>query len=445
MLQAIVKREILEYFMSSKFFIGICLTVVLVGFSTFINIGDYLQRQQDYIDAKRSLVNEDDSSVKIFRKPQILSIFAQGKDRELGNRIEISELDFPIQSSGYMGEHASHHQRYMSGFASIDFAFVVHVVLCLMTIFLVYNSISEESSQGILRLILANALPRGQLLFGKFLGGIFVILSSLTIAMFVAVLIMILHPGISLDSKSSLAILGMWWASAFYLSTFFTLGLMASTIFSRPSITLLVLLQIWIIIVVIYPNVSVILSKHLLTLPSSDKLSDRKRALFEPYEQEYNKATRVFHNMVTSGQMNPEISKKNFEACAKRTELSHQVDNEYSRQLTRQVHLAQNIAIFSPSVLYNGIMQRLARTDIREYDKFMEGVERYWHKVVEKSGLLYTDFEAYKEFKLPEFTYTTRSVTESIVCMLLQWIILFLLSIVFFVAAHTVFMKKDIG
>ena len=444
MLKTIVQREILEYLKSSKFLIGLCLTVVLVGISTFINIGDYLQRQQDYIDAKRSLKSEDDSSVKIFRKPQILSIFVQGKDRELGSRIEISELDFPIQSSGYMGEHTSQHHRYVSGFASVDFAFVVRVVLSLMVIFLAYNSISEERVQGTLRLTLANPLSRGQLLFGKLLGGIFVILGSLTIATLIAVLVIVLHPAISLDGDLFLRILGMWGISALYLGAFFTLGLMASTIFNRPSVALLVLLQIWIIIV-IYPNVSVILSQHLLTLPSSEKLSDRQRALFEPYEQEYNKTTRAFHNMVTSGQMDEEISKKNFELSAQRTELFHQADNEYSQQLTRQMHLAQNIAIFSPSVLYNSIMQRIACTDIREYDKFMEGVERYWHKAVEKSRLLYTDFEAYKEFKFPEFTYTIQSVTESIVCMLLQWIILFLLSVVFFVGAHAVFMRKNIG
>ena len=46
MLKAIVQREILEYLMSSKFLIGLGLTVALMGMSTFINIDDYQQRQQ---------------------------------------------------------------------------------------------------------------------------------------------------------------------------------------------------------------------------------------------------------------------------------------------------------------------------------------------------------------------------------------------------------------
>jgi len=444
MLKAIVQREILEYLKSSKFLIGLCLTVVLVGISTFINIGDYQQRQQDYLDAKQSLKGKS-VIIEIFRKPQILSTLVQGKDRELGSRIQITYWSLPNQTSGYMGEYASQHQRYVSGFSSVDFAFVVRVVLSLMVIFLAYNSISEERTQGTLKLALANALPRGQLLFGKFLGGLFVILGSLTIATLIAVLVMVLHPAISLDRELFMRILGMWGVSALYLGTFFTLSLMVSTIINRPSVALLVLLQIWIVVIVIYPNISIILSQHLMGLPGSEELADRRRALFEPYEQEYNENRQAFHEMVESGEGNKEISIKNVEVSAKRTELYHQVDNEYSQQMTRQMHLARNIAIFSPSVLYNSVMQRLARTDIQESDKFMEGVERYWHKVVEKSRLRYRDLEAFKKSTFPEFTYTTQSAAESIVRTLPQWIILFLLSVVFFVAAHTVFMRKDIG
>ena len=444
MLKAIVQREILEYLKSSKFLIGLGLTVVLVAMSTFINIGDYQQRQQDYLDAKQNLESRG-IDVKIFRKPQILSTLVQGRDRELGSRMEISYLNLPIQTSGYMGEFASQHHRYVSGFSSVDFAFVVRVVLSLMVIFLAYNSISEERARGTLRLVLAHPLPRGQLLLGKFLGGLFVVIGSLTIATLIAVLILVLHPAISLDSDLFLRIMAMWGISALYLGAFFTLSLMASTIINRPSVALLVLLQIWIVVIVIYPNISVILSRHLFNLPVSEELADRKRAVFEPYEKEYNESRQAFHKMVESGERDMELSKRNFELNAQRTELFHRIDSEYSHQLTNQMRLAESIGMLSPSVLFNGVVQRLAGTDIREFDSFMEGVERHWHKYIEQWSLRYTDFEAYKKSKLPEFTYTTHTIAQSIAQTLHQWTILFLLSVVFFVTAHTVFMKKDIG
>jgi len=55
MLKAIIQREILEYLKSCKFLIGLCMSMVLVGIGTFINVGDYRQRQQDYLDAKQNL------------------------------------------------------------------------------------------------------------------------------------------------------------------------------------------------------------------------------------------------------------------------------------------------------------------------------------------------------------------------------------------------------
>ena len=444
MLKAIVQREILEYLMSSKFLIGLCLTVVLVVISTFINIGDYQQRQQDFLDAKEGLKKQR-ISVKIVREPQILSTLVQGRDRELGSLIDISYLYLPIQTSGYIGEYASKHHRYVCGFASVDFAFVVRVVLSLMVIFLAYNSISEERTQGTLKLALANPLPRGQLLFGKLLGGLFVVLGSLTIATLIAVFVMVLHPAISLDRELSLRILAMWGVSALYLGTFFTLSLMVSTIFNRPSVALLVLLQIWIVVIVIYPNLSVILSQHLMGLPGSEELEDRQRALFESYEQEYDKAWEAFSKMVDLGQRDQEIGRKWFEVCSQRTELFHRIDSEYSQQLTRQRHLAENMGLLSPSVLYNSVMQRLAGTDIREFDDFMEGVERLWHKYLELWALLYKDREAYQKSKHPEFAYTTQSAADCIVQTLPQWILLFLLSAAFFVVAHAVFMRKNVG
>ena len=444
MLKAIIQREILEYLMSSKFLIGLGLTVVLVGMSTFINIGDYQQRQQDYLDAIQNM-ESGGFNIKVFRKPQILSTLVQGRDRELGSRIEFNYLRLPIQTSGYMGEFASQHHRYVSGFASVDFAFVVRVVLSLMVIFLAYNSISEERLQGTLRLTLANPLSRGQVLLGKFLGGLFVVLGSLTIAILIAVLVLILHPAISVGHDLLLRILAMWGISALYLGAFFTLSLMISTIFNRPSVALLVLLQIWIVMIVVYPNISIIMSRHVFTLPSLEELNDRKRAIFEPYQHDYDQSRRAFHEMVQSGERDTELQKKNFELSAQRTELHYRIDSEYSQQLTRQMRLAQNIAILSPSVLLNSVLQRLAGTDIREFDSFIEGVERHWHKYIERFPLLYTDSKAYRESKLPEFTYAAQAATENIAQTLRQWIILFLLSVIFFVTAHTVFMKKDIG
>jgi len=55
MIVTIIKREILEYLKSSKLLIGLSLTVILITISTIINIGDFQQRRQDYLDARKML------------------------------------------------------------------------------------------------------------------------------------------------------------------------------------------------------------------------------------------------------------------------------------------------------------------------------------------------------------------------------------------------------
>gem|GEM_PF-3676914 len=277
---------------------------------------------------------------------------------------------------------------------------------------------------------LSNRLPKDQLLLGKFLGGLFVIFGSLIISTLVAMFIMLIHPTITVTNSALIRILCMFTISALYLVCFYTITLFVSVAVNRPAISLMILLQIWIFLIVIYPNLGIIISKQLVKLPTTEELSDRKRAVFEPYQEEYKKNRDAFSQMVRSGQRNREIQLKNVELSAKMTELYHQVDVDFSNRLTQQMRVAQNISMFSPAVLYDMIMQRFACTDIKEFDSFMQGVERSWYKYVERYKLRYTDIEAYRKEKIPEFSYPSESLGKSLVATLPQWLITFLVSMV---------------
>ena len=55
MIWTIVKREMLEYLKSAKFLIGLGITVILITISTLINLNDYKQRHQDYLNAQQEM------------------------------------------------------------------------------------------------------------------------------------------------------------------------------------------------------------------------------------------------------------------------------------------------------------------------------------------------------------------------------------------------------
>ncbi len=409
--------------------------------STLINIGDYQQRRQDYLDAQKE--GEKSFRYDVFREPQILSTLVQGKDRKLGNKLTFNYMNIPMKTSGYMG-YSSQHHRFFAGFTSVDFAFTVRVVLSLLVIFLAYNSISEEKTRGTLKLTLSNRLPRDQLLLGKFLGGLFVIIGSLVLASLVALLILVLHPAIHVTSPIILRIICMFGISVLYLICFYTITLFVSVIVNKPAISLMILLQIWIFFIVIYPNLSVILAKQWIKLPSTEELSEKKRAVMQPYEEEYQKIRDEFHQMVEKGEHDTEIVLQNVTINAKRTELWHQVDVEFSNRLTHQVRISHILSLLSPAVLYDKVMQRFAQTNIEEFDNFLKGVKEAWNKYIERYKLLYTDREAYRKEKVPEFHYPSDSIGKNIAATFPQWIILFLFCTIFFALSYVKFLRKDV-
>jgi ABC-type transport system involved in multi-copper enzyme maturation permease subunit len=444
MLAVIIKREILEYIKSAKFMIGLGITVTLLVISTLINIQDYTIRQQDYLDAQRELT-KDTFYVRVLRPPQMLSILAQGKDRKLGNSLTMTYLNLPYRTSGYLGQYTSKHQQYAAGFAAVDFVFVVRVVLSLMVIFLAYNAISEEKTQGTLKQVLANALPRDQILLGKFAGGLIVVLGSLLISTVFTVLIMLFHPAVSIAGTDWPRILSILGVSALYLICFYTLSLFVSVAVNRPATALMILLQIWIFLIIILPNLGVIAADNLDPLPSEQEIAQQKTAAFLPYAEEFKKVRDAFTQAVRSAQAVPEeIGKRNIELWTMQTDMNFQVDSEFSRKMTAQMNFAQNFSFLSPAVLLDQAVNRYAKTGMNEFEKFMEGVYRHWQKLAERMKLRYEDIKAYKEANLPEFSYLSEPMSESFVSTLPQWILLFVFGVIFFTLAYVKFLKKDV-
>ena len=114
----------------------------------------------------------------------------------------------------------------------------------------------------------------------------------------------------------------------------------------------MILLQVWVFLIIIYPNLGVIIAEHGYKLPNDKQLWEQKTAAFQPYAEEYKKNQEAFHNAIVSGgRPSEEVSRRNFELSAKRAELDHQVDMKFSNDLTRQMKLAQYISILSPAVV----------------------------------------------------------------------------------------------
>ncbi len=443
MIWIIARKELLEYLKSLRFVIGFSVTIALTVLSTVMNVNDFKARQDDCVSAQQE-IKFDGYRVPIYRTPEVLSVLVEGKDRKLGNNAQIDPMNVPSKTSGYMGEYASQHHRYVSGFSSVDFAFVVRIVMSLLVIFLMYTAISEEKVRGTLKLSLANPLPRSTLLMGKLTGGLITVLLSLLVAFLVSIVILLVNPSVALGTEEWLRLGAVFGISALYLILFFAMSLFVSVTVNRPSVALTVLLQIWVFLAIVYPQIATAVIENAYKLPTQEQLDDRKAAASLPFQKEMLKVNEEIRANMAKGN-SPDLSliARLTDLGAKQAEARYGVDMETNNRMNHQLALVNTVTILSPMALYDQVAVRFSRTGSEEFDLFVAAVKRYWQVYVDMSKERFRNPQAPRQ-KLPPFTSTHESLGASFVGSSVQIIILVLLTVMFAALAYARFLRKDV-
>jgi ABC-type transport system involved in multi-copper enzyme maturation permease subunit len=438
MLKTIIKREILEYLKSAKFLIGLLIAIILTAVSVTLNVQDYAVRHQDYLDAQKEL-KSNSFEIMVFREPQILGTLVRGKDRDMGSQTKMSVMNAPGPLTGYMDSEPEKNPSF-AGFSAVDLAFIIRVVLSLLAVFLAYNAVSEEKANGNLKLALANALPRDRLLLGKFLSGLAAVVGPLAVVTLLSSLILAFHPAVSLSTDDLARIALMFAVSVLYLSVFYALGLFVSVKTERPAVSLMILLQAWVFLVVIYPNLSVTLAERISPLPSEEILAKQKDAVYEKHGAEIKEANEGLRQPSSTDEDRLRFT----DAWSAVAVDFDKIEGEFRRRQTAQMRLADGLSALSPAALFDQVMGRLGRTDIREYDRFMEDAHRLWLKFIERARLRYRDEDAYKKTSLPDFDHPSEFAGEAAASVWPQGLALVLFGLIFFALAYTGFLQKDV-
>ena len=169
------------------------------------------------------------------KKPPLLSIFNEGLGGRLGNSVKVSHVVVPVKTT----QHGSDNP-YLVVFPRTDLTLVFQIVISLLAFLFSYDAIAGERQSGTLALVLSNPIPRGKLLFGKYLGGILSLTIPLVFSLLVAMLILYSY---RLMSSSACRIgygFGIFClVSLIYMSVFFTLGMLFSTWVGRTTTALI--------------------------------------------------------------------------------------------------------------------------------------------------------------------------------------------------------------
>ena len=494
MLWAIVRREITANILSFRFLMGLLIYFSLIVTNLFVLTRGYEDRLQSYQTAIRE--NEDKISqvtrysefglthmLKCDRSPKLLSIFNEGVDKRKGNTVTVAH--------GYVPAVAEQHgsdNPYLNIFSSIDFTVICQVVMSLLALLFAYDAISREKEAGTLRLTLSCAVPRPTLLLGKYIAGMVSILLPL-IASFVAGLLVIqFSPYVSFSGSDWGRILLIFLLSMLYVSLFFLIGLFLSTRTDRPSITLMFSMCVWVIFVLIVPNLTVLLVEHASPIQSEEPYREQARDQWKQYEAEVKDylekrgvegpldrsnfggvGARSGVNDYDSGETVQVGGFENEEGVpfaqecygfkenlrAQYADRIWRIRKEYlDRNPNRQSLLALNISRISPAAVYYNAAAILAETDLGNFWRFMEQTRQYrreWvdylrdEKIFSSRRWFTTEFkESFDLSRVPRFNEQSEGIGNSLQRASLDIMILAVLNMLFFMGAFISFLRYDV-
>ena len=258
MLITLIRRELLDNFMTFRFAAAMFITLLLVVANTAVLIKDYEQRLASYntaVKTHRQQLRETKTysagDIVVDRPPNPLSIFNVGLDKRLGNRIWIYHAIVPtLWDAGVSGSD----NPFLNIFNSIDIVFIFEVVLSLMALIFAYDALAGERERGTLRLVLTHPVSRGNILIAKYIGAMLCLLMPLILSLLLSLILLTTTASFSLGTPDFLRIGGIVVSSLSYLSVFYLIGLLISAAVRRTSTALMLSMFVWGFWVFVYPN-----------------------------------------------------------------------------------------------------------------------------------------------------------------------------------------------
>ena len=489
MLKAIIAREFLNNLLNLRFMIGLVLCLVVTIACIMILAHDYRQELADYnlrvnlheeFLGKYALTNWINQMMPGQKPPERFRPLIIGIP---GNETQNSLDENPLTIL----------------FPRLDFLFIVTIVMSLLALLFSYDAVTGERERGTLRQLISNSIPRTTILLGKFLGGTASLLIPFILALLAGVLCINLNPSVQWDGSAWVELGLLIAASLAFITLFYLLGLMVSTWSRHSTVSILNCLFLWVLLVLVIPNVCPYVSAQLRRIPSIRTMERRaeeiKIAWFEAGPQREKEVVDQFrskHGKLFSqfealdfGEAqkdrsgNPEkvealaAADPQFKAMvdAFRDELSrvrqerrtafnkavNELWAELNTKAEAQTRLAKNLAGISPLADYVYVARDLTGTGLRSLKYFEDSASEYrWRFRQYATGVQVAVEAAHKNEPKPEggwfldlrnhprFVFQEESLRGKLGAALPYWGILVLFNIVFFLGAFVGFVRYDV-
>ena len=447
MIWTIAKRELHSNIITFRFLVSLILCLALITASAYMFAGDYTVRLGKYstnVEKNELPYQERLGGIKVHcqiesgaeRFPSPLGFLSIGSDKKLGNTIwSISFREVPREAVGQSGGSVL-----MDMFPSLDMALIIRVVLSLLALMLAYDAISGERERGTLAVTLSNSIPRHHVLLGKLLGGMISIAIPLATGLLTGLLVVLLYGSAILDGSAWIRIGLVFLCSLLYLSTIFMMGILVSARTRRSATSLVILLFIWVVLVVLWPNMGSYVARQTLKVEDKSVVDTKREALEREFRGKIDRfgdsirrtcfhggsrwwrfnvggVSHSYSGNIPYPRASPYVDRENMIWFLEGTKYCVPLQMEYAdkvwelyrayeEELRSQVVFSENISRISLAWTYYNAISVLAGTDYGAYTRFMNQARRYRQQLID-----YTN--ARRGFTTPSF-FTTMKISDTL-------------------------------
>jgi ABC-type transport system involved in multi-copper enzyme maturation permease subunit len=367
-------------------------------------------------------------------------------------------------------------------FGKVDLLFNIGFVMSLAALIFTFSSISGEKEAGTLRLMIANSIPRGQILLYKVIGKYVTLMIPFVASLLIALIILNTSPVISIVSSQLYpSFLVILLVTFLYILAMINLGVLISTLTHKSITSNVVSLLFWVVFIIAVPKISPMIAEIVYPIQSRNVVEMRKRVLKEGLigELEQRKLQLSDAAMSKFGLSGSNDTVFDLEEDPKEIRAKVWYDNqvtalgdEYGKRIANelmkieqdyrnkanvQTFITMSLSRVSPASCYTYLVSELSGTGVMERDNFIDNARRFQEKA-EKT--IYDKFEvetlgdrtsvgvtgelAESEVSPPEMDYRHASLAEVLQAEWLDILLLFLFNILFFVAAFLRFNRYDV-
>jgi len=380
MLFVIILNELQHSFLSLRFHIAFLIIIIVFGFGTVsflrdqeIRITDYQKYQNELRNNAPKTIHKNLTTLAVSKqdyivKPREDGFITGSKERFIPNSMIYNAFNvfgFEVRKGST--------NPYMNPFEELNWVFAVSIILSFTVFLFTYDSVSGEKETRTLAVSLSNSVPRGTLLFGKYIASIATALCILLPGICLSLVIILVSGSVAVSSFMALEILVFFLVSGLFISCIAACGLLVSALVKSSDVSLLIALILWVMFAVIVPNSAIFWSHSLFPIDNTDTVQKKIQSALDVIEKNAPEGRWImmsgqpflkYHAVRAAHQMN-------------RMNGEMQIRNEYYHDMFRQLERARLLTFISPVSLYEYLCEAVVGGGYLRFQSVWKGLHAY--------------------------------------------------------------------